>query len=187
MSDASSRESSEGDVTPPKAAPSIPQVTECGLELERVRLVRLICQPGPEPLLDEPSCLRALLNPTAELAQECAFPTAAFEADVSWIVEFDADPPPIRISGVHRLRFRATKKDLSEPAVDYYAQINSVILAYPYLRQLVDDICMRCLGQGIAINPLDVPSFVRSGRAEWLKKFESPQTGAETNVEDAAQ
>ena len=187
MNDADGTESPEPAPAPRKGPPLVPSVTKCGLILQTVRLVRLICQPCPKQLSPESPPLSAEVVLTAELFSNTpsAFENtpSTFEADVLWNVDF-GDDPPMRIDGVHRLSFSTTTM-LEEPAVQYYAQINSAVLAYPYLRQLVDDICMRSLGQCTALKPLDVPKFVLSQRVKWLQQLEeAPETGAAANVTD---
>ena len=138
--------------------PSTPAVTSCGLELTEVRLFSLICIPGT---ISEDIPTTANLKREGDLVPGSLTATG-FRASVSWSVEFPTDTtPPIKISGKHTLTF-TVKKPISETAAKYYAEINSVILVYPYLRQLIDDLSVKSLGRNIMIRPLDVPKFVQT-------------------------
>jgi hypothetical protein len=80
-----------------------------------------------------------------------------FEAEVSWSV----DGVDITVTGTHRLQF-TVDKPIDEDDAHYYAEINAVILVYPYIRQIVDEMAVRAMGKNLLIRPLDVPEFMRT-------------------------
>jgi preprotein translocase subunit SecB len=78
---------------------------------------------------------------------------------VTWTVKFtDVSDPPVSISGQHELAFTGDEVDAF--SARYYAELNSVILVYPYVRQLVDDLTSKALGYSVILRPLDVPARV---------------------------
>jgi len=95
-----------------------------------------------------------------------------FAATVRWSTKFPEEAP-VKISGVHRLVFAVTRPINSDDA-EYYSQINSVILLYPYLRQLVDELSAKSLGRSVMTRPLDVVQHVLVHEREW--RNQTPET-----------
>ena len=166
----------ESSLTPAEdqAAPALPtparlspvSVTQCGLRLTSVRLMMVVCAPGDEG---------ADVSAEAELQCEAALVEDSlregglgFDATVNWSTKFSG-APPIKISGVHRLSF-GVREAVDQDSVEYYSQINSVILLYPYLRQLVDDLSAKSLGCTIMTRPLDVVRFIVDREREWRRQ-----------------
>lgn len=84
----------------------------------------------------------------------------SFEVRLKWQVIFDGDEEkPFDLSGCHLLKF-GHKKDLSEEGASYYAIVNSFVFAYPYLRQIVNEIASWTVGKALILEPLDVPAYV---------------------------
>lgn len=85
----------------------------------------------------------------------------SFEVHLRWEVLFEGDEQrPFGLSGCHLLKFRH-KEGLPEEGASYYAMVNSFIFAYPYLRQLVNEIASWAIGKALILEPLDVPKYVR--------------------------
>lgn len=152
-------------------------VSNCGLALKDVRLVSLVCsavatQEG-EPLVADLLCRGALVKGSVT--------ATGFHASVSWALSFpDGSKQPISISGKHELIF-SVKKAITPDDARYYSEVNSVILAYPYLRQLIDDLSTKSLGRNVMIPPLDVPRFVTERSKAMLEAYES-RNGAENGA-----
>ena len=98
------------------------------------------------------------LHVNAELASRKEM---EFTSEVTWGIEARSErAETARVGGVFRLRF-AHKPGLPDEGARYYAGLNSVILAYPYIREAVSRLTADMLGETLVIDPLDVPSFVR--------------------------
>jgi len=82
------------------------------------------------------------------------------------------------------LDFTVTRP-IAEDDAKYYAEINAVILVYPYLRQLIDDLSTKSLGRSIMIPPLDVPRFTEDRRNE--KQESEPRNDLATGADLDAQ
>lgn len=124
--------------------------------LTRVRLRSIVCAAGE---VSDEKAIAGELAPEGELI-EGSYSDVGFRALVSWSVEPpEGTRPPVTISGRHELTF-TIKKPISASDAEYYAEINSVILVFPYIRQLVEDMSVRSLGRSVMIPPLDVPQFV---------------------------
>lgn len=150
---------------------SFATVTESGLRVVEIRLRSLVCVVGETT---------GALAPTLEvrsrgsLVPESTTPTG-FKSMVSWSLEYpDGTPPPISISGKHELTF-TVEKQIRDADRDYYAEVNGVILVFPYLRQLIDDLTVKCLGRNILIAPLDVPRFTQQRVAEKLEQLRAAE------------
>ena len=151
----------------PQSSPAA--VSECGLVLVRVRLSGVVCLPGAPGLEAIPGPAR--LECTGALVDESRSP-AGFSAVVSWSVAFPADLKPLTISGQHVLTFTLASP-VSEETASYYAKVNSIVLAHPYIRQIVDDLSVKTLGQSIVVEILDVPKFICEYHTE-QHRLESP-------------
>jgi len=127
-------------------------VDKCHLRFVQLRLRYLACVPGDSMDVYPPALLKFeghLLNQA-----DCQF-----ISEIKWSLQFPEDQPaPISISGKHHAVF-ATDVPISKLDARYYAEVNAVILAFPYLRQLVDDLAVKSLGRNIMIPPLDVPKW----------------------------
>lgn len=165
----------------PRAVKRPVSVSECGLELTSVRLHLLICTVGESW---ESSLPGAEIECEGSLGEE-SLTAGGFQAEVKWALAFPAGlPAPIVITGRHLLTF-STRKAIAPGDAEYYSQVNSVILAYPYLRQLVDSLSASALGRNVTVRPLDVPKFVRQRTQRWrhsLASGEAP-TGADKDVQ----
>jgi hypothetical protein len=80
-----------------------------------------------------------------------------FRATVSWSLDADG----ITITGAYVLTFLIGALPFDEYDAKYYSQTNSVILVYPYIRQIIDDLSVKCLGRNLMVRTLDVPKFVQ--------------------------
>jgi len=131
-------------------------VSEAKLELVRVRLASLICTvlqanaevPPPNQIV-APTCRGELVD--GSMAGE------GFRATVSWSLDADG----ITITGAYVLTFLIGALPFDEYDAKYYSQTNSVILVYPYIRQIIDDLSVKCLGRNLMVRTLDVPKFVQ--------------------------
>lgn len=107
-----------------------------------------------------------------------------FRARVSWSVRAGR----LAITGAHVLTFSVGMPSFAERDARYYSVINSVILAYPYIRQVIDDLSVKCLGGNLIVRTLDVPKFVQERTKTFLKLQElqgSPeQTSASGNGDE---
>ncbi len=172
--------STGGEPGQPRPTP-ISSVDECGLKLTAVRLVLLICNAN-EAAGRPPAS--AELDRDATLVGKSVTPDG-FKALVSWAVKFPEDIQTLTLSGQHELAF-SVDRVISEAHARYYAEVNSVILAYPYIRQLVYDLSAKSLGQNVMIRPLDVPAFVRKKTAEREQRAASKaDTGGSADGTDA--
>ena len=133
-------------------------VSECGLRFEKARLVMLVCAQGESPK-GRPRV--ANLECQGSLVEDSLTDTG-FRAQVTWHLDFPR-VTPLRMNGRHELTFAVTKA-IDEYSAGYYAEVNSVVLIYPYIRQLVDEMTVRSLGHNIMVRPLDVPDFLRKYR-----------------------
>ena len=130
---------------PPKRPAS---VSDIGLELTNIRLRFLICIPGNEQQQIPP----ATVEHTGKLVADSLNPSG-FIAEVTWNLAFpDKDNAPISITGKHYLTF-STSKPIDPSDAIYYSEINAVILAYPYLRQIIEELTTKCLGQYYGSDP----------------------------------
>ena len=86
-----------------------------------------------------------------------------FQATVSW----SSGPGVLTVTGAHVLTFSVGAPPFAEYDAKYYSEINSVILAYPYIRQIIDDLSVKCLGRNLMISTLDVPRFVQERMKAW--------------------
>ncbi len=153
------------------------KVSQCGLQLTKVRLVMLMCTPG-ESTVEVPPM--ADLNYEGKLVKSSLKETS-FQAIVTWSLCFpEGVAAPVAISGRHELTFLLNKQ-ISENDASYYAETNSVILVYPYLRQLIDDLSIKSLGRSIMILPLDVPQFVTDQMMKRQPTKEPQTQGVETD------
>ena len=135
--------------------PRVMSVHEIGLRLTAIRLRLLMCAPGDvasgRHRVADLVCKGALVADSLE--------DTGFLSEVTWQVSFPKSTP-VRINGRHELRF-AVSRAIDEYSARYYAEVNSVVFAYPYVRQLVSDLSVKSLGTNILIRPLDVPAFLR--------------------------
>ena len=162
----------------------IPTVEECGLKLSKLRLVSLICVSGARM---EPLPAVASIDCEGKLVEETLGPDG-FQAVIEWSVSFAEPKAPISITGKHELTFTVTSK-IEQEAADYYSRTNGLILAYPYIRQIIDDLSVKSLGQGILVPLLDVPGWVkkvRQERAEETARREEEARRAESRIETNA-
>lgn len=147
--------SSSNTEGPRPSAPAYPwTVTKFNLRLSRLMLERLsldeVNRGAPPPEL-------ATLEMRGRLLEQHE---RGFSCSLEWVLQFPgAGPWPAALCGKHRLEF-AHEPGLPEKGAIYYAMVNSIILAYPYVRELVSDITCRVLGQAVIVAPLDVPKFV---------------------------
>lgn len=150
------------------ASPVIPvAVSECGLQLRAIHLVQLILAradiSGGFELSEATIGHEAKLKPDS-LSQN------SFVATVNWSLSWKENPAPLVMSGRHELLF-STEKNIRESDASYYSEVNSVILLFPYIRQIVEDVTLRSLGRGVLISPLDVPKHVAD---YWKRKLTPP-------------
>jgi preprotein translocase subunit SecB len=177
--------SKSDDQDSPPPTPS--SVTQCGLELTEVRLLSLICSRHGGVSGNTPSTANLKCN---GIYVPDSLTDTDFRALVSWSVDFpEGTKSPIAISGQHALVF-TVKDAINEITAEYYAKINSVILIYPYLRQLIDELSVKSLGRNIMIRPLDVPKFVQrlqghGGARHQLPESDNQRTGADSDGQDA--
>lgn len=158
-----------GQNGPLATAASVKKVSDCRLGLTWVRLRFLICTTA-DGSSEMPH--QAGVDIKGELVQSSLTPSG-FAALITWSVRFlDVSMPPVSISGQHELAFSG--EGINDNTASYYAQVNSVILAYPYVRQVIDDLTMRTLGRGILIPPLDVPARVAQYRASLGNSGDAP-------------
>ncbi len=152
--------------------PKPPSVSECGLQLVKVRLVSVILGRGDDA--GDPPVI-ATLNCVGVLAEGSLIETG-FRALVTWSVDFpDGVRSPVSMSGKHELEF-TVKEALSQASAEYYAEVNSVVLLYPYVRQLVDELTVKSLGRNVMIRPLDVPQFVTGRTRQWAQRHKINQS-----------
>lgn len=161
--------SATGEEPPKKEPPRhVQSVEECQLQLTRVRLVSLMCMRvangGPAPKVADVKHTEALIPDT--------FGAHGFKAAVDWSLEFpeDSQKPPIIISGRYEVEF-SVGKEIEKMTAHYYARTNSLVLAYPYIRQLVDELTASSLGQNIMTRPLDVPAWVKEAGEKYLEEM----------------
>ncbi len=156
----------ENDMPPPSEAVIPPQplrrprgVDDLKLELTRVRLKSLICSLMASDA--DPSSPTQTISPkySGELV-EGSMDEDGFKATVSW----SSGPGVLTVTGTHVLTFSVGTPPFDEFDAKYYSEINSVILAYPYIRQIIDDLSVKCLGRNLMIPTLDVPRFIRERR-----------------------
>ena len=147
----------------PKPSPPCPTpVSACALEMRRVKLVFLLCSPGEAEICDREI---AYVEPKGRLLED-TFDETGFSASVDWSLKFpEGVAPPIVISGTHQVEF-GVNSSVPYDTAKYYAETNSVVLLYPYLRQLISDLTVRGLGRSIMIRPLDVPKFIMKQQRE---------------------
>jgi len=175
--------------TQPAAGPVPPQPTShvvtvdgCGLQMSRLRLKFLFCSPGQGRLSDvELATVKASGRLVPNSHNEVGFLAA-----VTWSLVFEPEgiQPPIAISGEHEVQF-GTTIPIDYNSAQYYADINSVILIYPYLRQLISDLAIRSLGQCLIVRPLDVPRFVRERTQARAHASGARNTGTIADGEEA--
>ena len=171
--------SESNDAPPPapeeQAAPPRPvqdrliPVDECELVLAQVRLGCVECAPAGQSTEPQSSVTlecRGELEPKQE--------DNRFRATVSWAVPEGS--LPLVIHGKHVMIFEHNAK-LNSISAEYYARINSVILAYPYIRQTVDDLVVKT-GQRLVVLPLDVPGFVRREQELWRRRASEESAAA---------
>ena len=169
--------------TPPKTQGPA-SVTDCDLRLSAIKLKTLmLVRASGDPLASEGKPPPAYVEPTGRLASKT---DSAFTAEVDWslFVDTGSSSLPLILKGTHEVEF-SVGAGVSAATVQYYAEINSVILAFPYIRQVVDDLCLKTFGRGYLIRPLDVPAFINKLRAARQKTAEQPQ-GKPENAEDHA-
>ena len=162
--------------------PYVPSVSECGLRLLEVRLRFLICTPG-----DEGAESTVALAACEGTLKDSSITGSGFQSIVAWSLGFpDGVRPPIAVSGKHELIF-GTSKPLSPEAASYFAKVNSVILAFPYVRHLIDFVSVNATGRNLMVLPLDVPSFVVRTREQWRSELAtlSREAGGSSDGKDA--
>ena len=152
----------------PRRAP-IASVTDLGLSLVKVHLTSILCIVEQAEQLSLPP---ADLRHEGKLLPNSLSPNG-FRTEVSWFLDIPGiEKKPISIAGKHVVQFStsrlATKRD-----AEFYSQINAIILLYPYLRQLVDDLSAKSLGQSIIVSTLDVLGFVKKETARFYEQQES--------------
>ncbi len=136
----------------------ISSVTDLGLSLVKVQMTSLLCLVEQT----EQTCLPL----GGDLRQEGrlmpgSLSPSGFRSEISWTLEWPGmEKKPLSLAGKHVLIF-STSRPATENDAKFYSQVNSVILIHPYLRQLIEDVSYRCLGQSIMVRTLDVPGFVR--------------------------
>jgi hypothetical protein len=156
----------ESDTLPPSEPVVPPQprrgprgVDELKLELTRVRLKSLICTLMDSDV-DAASPAQTILPTYVGELVEGSMAEDGFQARVSWSSRSDV----LTVTGSHVLTFSVGVPPFDESDARYYSEINSVILAYPYIRQIIDDLSVKCLGRNLMIPTLDVPRFVQERR-----------------------
>ena len=158
---------------PPATAPytgSVKSVTECKLQLVRVRLQMLFCA-TTDASVETPH--RGEIDIRGELVQQ-SFSATGFRATVTWQLKLpDLATSPLNITGQHELAF--TCDGIDEPSARYYAEVNSVVLAHPYVRQTIDDVASKTLGRILIIPPLDVPKLVLAYLAQRRRSEQTTQ------------
>lgn len=176
----------QASAEPPAEPRRAASVTECGLELKQVKLLFLFCVPGKE----SQNVPAATVECTGQLLAE-SLGTDGFTAEVSWTLAFpDKETAPITISGKHQLVFSIDKPIMTSDAT-YYSEINAVVLVYPYIRQIIEDLTVKSLGRNVLIPALDVPKWVRqqAARKSLQPSEEAPQgteSDASAGTEEAA-
>ena len=141
-----------------EASPSgnkVESVSECALVLTSIQIRTLVCsckEPHPE------RTLTGDVKPEGTLIPDSLTATG-FRSLVVWRLAFPNEEQPLQLAGQYELTFTVSKP-VQIATAEFYAEINSVILAYPYIRQLVDDLSVKSLGQNVRVPPLDVPKFV---------------------------
>jgi hypothetical protein len=153
----------ESNMPPPSEPVAPPQllrrprgVDELKLELTRVRLKSLLCSLMKSDA-DEPSPVETVVPTCRGELVEGSMAEDGFQAMVSWFL----GPGVLNVTGAHVLTFSVGTPPFDESDAKYYSEINSVILAYPYIRQIIDDLSVKCLGRNLMIGTLDVPRFVQ--------------------------
>jgi preprotein translocase subunit SecB len=137
----------------------ISTVTDLGLSLVRVQLTSVLC------MIEQAEQL-SLMPSVAEIKSEGklsdgALTNSGFRAEVNWSINLPgAEKKPFSLAGKHAVVFSTTRPATPSDA-DYYSRVNAVILLHPYLRQLVEDLSAKCLGQSIMLKTLDVIDFVK--------------------------
>lgn len=110
--------------------------------------------------IDDTPIPASKLDSTSTLVTDSIDDTS-FSVRLSWNVLFeDGKDKPFSLSGEHLLKFKH-KEGLSAEGALYYATVNTLIFAYPYLRQLVNEIASWTVGKSLILEPLDVPLYVR--------------------------
>jgi hypothetical protein len=100
---------------------------------------------------------------------------SGFKATVSWRVEYKRGFRGPQIHGRHVLRF-SVEKPITETDAQYYSCTNAVVLLYPYVRHLVDDLSLKYAGRSMLVPPLDVPEFLYSQREQRSRQETSTPT-----------
>jgi hypothetical protein len=159
----------------PPAPIQRPRVTKsvgaANLELRTIRLDSLICtlvSSNAEVYAAEivkPDCKGELVGDSMD--------EDGFRARVSWSLGSGG----LAVTGAHILTFSVGTPPFEESDAKYYSEINSVILAYPYIRQIIEDLSVKCLGRNLMISTLDVPRFVQE-RMKALMESSRPQEPA---------
>ena len=176
-------DTSAAELIPPARVSRGPvSVGKCGLVLNDVRLQMLMVTRG-DPGVDVPS--KADVKYEGKLVEESLGPRG-FQSVVRWSLVCDPAPNPVAISGWHELSF-SLEKAISEEDARYYAEINAVVLVYPYLRQLIEDLTAKSLGRSIMLKTLDVSSFVSEQQARRREASEpqAQQAGAEPHGQES--
>ena len=164
-----------GALSPRKREERIVPVTELALGLDSItrQSLMLTCagsrRPSdytPDPLVPKGALVSGSVH------------DRGFRAIVSWALRLPEEAGlPLAITGKHELEFSVGRRPNSRTA-EYYAEVNAVILAYPYIRELIGNLSSRALGRSIVLPPFDVPGFVEEWRARSRAAAqEEPPTG----------
>lgn len=163
----------EQQVAPAPAKPAripVASVTDLGLSLVRVQLTSLLC-------VVEQGAQAPLIASTVDVKQSGTFvpgslsPTG-FRSEVTWSLDFPGEVKPFSLAGKHIVVY-STSCEATCFDAEFYSRVNAIILLHPYLRQMVDDLSTKALGQTIMVRTLDVLSFVRRETERYFKWQES--------------
>ena len=177
----------EGEPTASGSALRSPRpvsVTQCGLALRDVRLAMLLCAPGEGRDTSVPG---SVPNPQGRLVAG-SLESNGFTAEVTWTLQFPKESsPPVNITGKHDLTF-SVQQPIGPTDAAYYAEVNAVILAFPYIRQVIQDLTAQAIGRAVIVPPLDVPKWVAEQVAAWAKRRaeQDRDAGEPRDDEDAA-
>ena len=158
----------------PEQAPPKPRrassVGDLGLSVVRVQMTSVLC------LLEQAEQLSLIpsavgMHHEGKLVPGSRTPSG-FRAEISWAIEIPKRP--LTIAGKHVVVY-ATARPATTADAEFYSQVNAVVLAHPYIRQLVDDLSAKCLGQSVMVDTLDVLDFVKKATA----KFQEGQSQAQ--------
>lgn len=174
----SSAEPQSAEAARPKRLHSPTPVTQCKLRFLELRLRFLACLPGQFTEELPPALLECEGKFHSQEALE-------FTSEIKWSLKFPGEQPvPISISGQHHAKF-ITTKPISRLDARYYSEINAVILVFPYLRQLIDDLSVKSLGRNILVPPLDVLDWSATHQVFDDEVPENASDGAPANAKGA--